>query len=47
MKFHSFRHSYNEKVMANESNFGLGASAWRRDAQEQQRLIDELQTGSL
>lgn len=34
-------------LMANDSNFGLGASAWTRDPQEQQRFIDELQAGSV
>jgi succinate-semialdehyde dehydrogenase/glutarate-semialdehyde dehydrogenase len=33
--------------LANDSAFGLGASAWTRDPQEQQRFIDELQAGSV
>ncbi|WP_448380857.1 NAD-dependent succinate-semialdehyde dehydrogenase [Gloeomargarita sp.] len=31
--------------VANDSPFGLGASAWTRDPQEQQRLLDELESG--
>jgi succinate-semialdehyde dehydrogenase/glutarate-semialdehyde dehydrogenase len=31
--------------IANESPFGLGASAWTRDAGERERFIDELQAG--
>jgi succinate-semialdehyde dehydrogenase / glutarate-semialdehyde dehydrogenase len=34
-------------LLANDSAFGLGTSAWTRDAQEQQRFIDELQSGSV
>ncbi|MEN9208020.1 MAG: NAD-dependent succinate-semialdehyde dehydrogenase [Gloeomargarita sp. GMQP_bins_120] len=33
--------------LANDSPFGLGASAWTRDPQEQARLIDELECGSV
>jgi succinate-semialdehyde dehydrogenase/glutarate-semialdehyde dehydrogenase len=33
--------------LANASAFGLGASAWTRVPQEQQRFIDELQAGSV
>jgi succinate-semialdehyde dehydrogenase/glutarate-semialdehyde dehydrogenase len=33
--------------LANDSAFGLGASAWTRDPQEQQHFIDELQAGSV
>ena len=32
---------------ANDSAFGLGASAWTRDPRQQQRFIDELQAGSV
>jgi succinate-semialdehyde dehydrogenase / glutarate-semialdehyde dehydrogenase len=32
---------------ANDTSFGLGASAWTRDEREQQRFIDELQAGSV
>jgi succinate-semialdehyde dehydrogenase/glutarate-semialdehyde dehydrogenase len=32
---------------ANDTNFGLGASAWTRDPREQGRFIDELQAGSV
>jgi succinate-semialdehyde dehydrogenase/glutarate-semialdehyde dehydrogenase len=31
--------------LANDSTFGLGASAWTRDAGEQRRLIDEIESG--
>ncbi len=32
---------------ANDSTFGLGAAAWTRDPAEQERLIDELEAGSV
>src|ERR1700720_4338641 len=31
--------------IANDSRFGLGASAWTNDAQERQRFIDDLESG--
>ena len=31
--------------MANDSEYGLGASVWTRDAAEQQRFIDGLDCG--
>jgi succinate-semialdehyde dehydrogenase/glutarate-semialdehyde dehydrogenase len=34
-------------AIANRTSFGLGASAWTRDADEQGRLIDELEAGSV
>ncbi|MEN9244499.1 MAG: NAD-dependent succinate-semialdehyde dehydrogenase [Gloeomargarita sp. DG02_3_bins_56] len=33
--------------VANDSPFGLGASAWTRDPQEQQRLLTELESGAV
>ncbi|WP_437808453.1 NAD-dependent succinate-semialdehyde dehydrogenase [Sorangium sp. So ce1078] len=33
--------------MANATRFGLGASAWTRDPQERERLIDELEAGQV
>ncbi|QNI36171.1 NAD-dependent succinate-semialdehyde dehydrogenase [Edaphobacter albus] len=33
--------------IANDTPFGLGASAWTRDPAEQQRLVSELQAGSV
>ncbi len=32
---------------ANDSRFGLGAAAWTREAAEQERLIDEIESGSV
>ena len=32
---------------ANDSRFGLGAAAWTRDPAEQERLIDEIEAGSV
>jgi len=34
-------------TLANNSVFGLGASAWTNDPQQQQRLIDEIESGSV
>ncbi len=34
-------------ALANDSPFGLAASAWTRDPSEQQRLVSELQCGSV
>ena len=33
--------------IANDTEFGLGASAWTEDAAEQQKLIDELESGQV
>jgi succinate-semialdehyde dehydrogenase/glutarate-semialdehyde dehydrogenase len=32
-------------TLANDSDFGLGSSAWTRDPRERERLINELQAG--
>ncbi len=32
-------------ALANDSDFGLGSSAWTRDPRERERLIDELEAG--
>ncbi|HEY2206538.1 MAG TPA: NAD-dependent succinate-semialdehyde dehydrogenase [Pseudonocardia sp.] len=33
--------------IANDSDFGLGGSAWTRDAEEQQRFVAEVETGMM
>jgi len=33
-------------ALANDSDFGLGSSAWTRDPRERARLVDELEAGS-
>jgi len=36
----------NEAIaLANDSRFGLGASAWTNDDRERQQLVDELEAG--
>jgi succinate-semialdehyde dehydrogenase/glutarate-semialdehyde dehydrogenase len=34
-------------TLANATSFGLGASAWTKDSQEQERLIEEIEAGSV
>lgn len=34
-------------ALANATSFGLGASAWTQDLQEQERLIEEIESGSV